>query len=317
MVNYLTTLSAFKSFANIPVANTDNDQILESVIAACSDAIESHTRRKLRIRSYGVGAIQAEYGGGNGSNRYHTKQYPIFSVTTLTIDNTMVFGSTSDISSSDYLLKKEIGTIRLLPASGLTFSEGKDNIKLIYKAGYGVFSIITGENDTIDFTDGVGTVVATLDAGVYTGATLATEIDTQMTAASLPSDTDAFVITFNERTGIFTITSDGSVLSLLWNNGANLSSSAGFTLGFSSTANDTSVLTYTSDIGVIGIEQDLEQACLILCKRLYKTHDVFGASRFDVETERVEGERAGTTKFNVDPFPPIVTKILTKFVRLV
>ncbi|KKM70849.1 hypothetical protein LCGC14_1436590 [marine sediment metagenome] len=313
MVNYLTTLSAFKGYFNIPAANTGNDILIELIIASCSDAIESHTKRKLRIRTYGSNSIQAEYGSGNGSNRYHTKEYPIFSVTTLKEDTTLAFASTTEITSGDYLLKKEIGTIRLLPASGLIFTESKDNIKLIYKAGYGTFVIITGENDVIDFTDDGGTAAATLDAGVYTGATLATEIDTQMTAAGA----DAFVIAFNERTGIFSINGDGAVLSLLWNDGSNISSSVARTIGFSSTANNTGALTYTSDTGVIGIPQDLEQACLMLCKRLYKMHDVFGESRFDIEQEKIDGERGGTTKFNVDAFPPIVDKILDKYLRLI
>lgn len=107
---------------------------------------------------------------------------------------------------------------------------------------------ISATNKYIDFTDSTGTVVAIIDEGVYqTPIDLANEIATKLTAASAPSAADTITCTFGNTTGLFTIESDGTVLSLLWNTGVNNANSIATTIGFDNAADDTGALTYTSD----------------------------------------------------------------------
>lgn len=106
---------------------------------------------------------------------------------------------------------------------------------------------ITSSSRFIDFTDSTGTVAAELTVGFYDNPIdLANEIASKMTAASVGSGNDTITCTWSNSTGKFTIVSDGSVLSLLWQSGANTANSAKTKLGFANT-DDTSALTYTSD----------------------------------------------------------------------
>lgn len=107
---------------------------------------------------------------------------------------------------------------------------------------------ITATNKYIDFTDSSGTVTAELTEDVYqTPIHLADEIASKMTAASAASAGDTIAATFGNTTGLFTIESDGSVLSLLWLSGTNNANSVATTIGFDNAADDTGALTYTSD----------------------------------------------------------------------
>jgi hypothetical protein len=101
--------------------------------------------------------------------------------------------------------------------------------------------VITASNNKIDFTDSSSTVVATLTNKAYkTPIELADEIASKMTGASA----DVISCSFSSSTGKFTISSDGTVLSLLWNTGTNTAASTGPVIGFPTSANSTTALTY-------------------------------------------------------------------------
>lgn len=107
---------------------------------------------------------------------------------------------------------------------------------------------ITATNKYIDFTDSSGTVAAELEEKVYqTPIHLADEITAKMTGASEASAGDIVVGSWSNSDGKFTISSDGTVLSLLWNTGTNTANSAGTTLGYDTAADDTGSLTYEAD----------------------------------------------------------------------
>lgn len=102
---------------------------------------------------------------------------------------------------------------------------------------------ITSTSKYIDFTDSGSTVSCQLAEKTYSNPMdLAAEIASKMSAASV----DTISCSWSNSTGKFTITSDGSTLSLLWATGANTANSAKTKLGFSN-ADDTGALTYTSD----------------------------------------------------------------------
>lgn len=102
---------------------------------------------------------------------------------------------------------------------------------------------IAAASKYIDFTDSSSTVSCQLTEKTYSSPMdLAVEIASKMSAASV----DTISCSYSNSTGKFTISSDGSILSLLWLTGANTANSAKTKLGFDNT-NDTGALTYTSD----------------------------------------------------------------------
>lgn len=102
-------------------------------------------------------------------------------------------------------------------------------------------------NKNIEFSDSLGDVVATLEEKVYqTPIDLADEISAKMTAASALSAGDVITCTFGSSDGKFTISTDGTILSLLWFTGG-IGNQVGDTIGFLTGADDTGALTYTSD----------------------------------------------------------------------
>lgn len=104
---------------------------------------------------------------------------------------------------------------------------------------------ITASTDTLDFDDG-SVKVATVAAGLYKDPLeLAEALETAMNAVS-----SGITVVYNSSgasAGKFTITKASGSLSLLWNTGANTAQTIGTKLGFSVAADDTGVLTYTSD----------------------------------------------------------------------
>ena len=102
---------------------------------------------------------------------------------------------------------------------------------------------ITSTSKYLDFTDSSGTVAAILTEKVYkTPIELAAEVASKMTAAS---GADVISCSFNSADGKFTISSDGTVLSLLTTSGTNVANTAYAKIGFSG-ADKTLALTYTS-----------------------------------------------------------------------
>lgn len=112
-------------------------------------------------------------------------------------------------------------------------------------AGYFDPIRIQAADTKLDFTETGPTVrAATIAAGVYkTPHALAAAIQAAMNAVA----TDNYTVTYSDSTGKFTIATDGSLLSLLWNTGTNTANTIGDKIGFSVAADDTGALTYTSD----------------------------------------------------------------------
>ena len=107
---------------------------------------------------------------------------------------------------------------------------------------------ISSTNKYIDITDDLGTYAVTLTEKTYkTPLDLAREIADKATIASAASGADTISCSYSNTAGTFTISSDGTVLSLLWSSGANAANSVGETIGFTVSSDDTGALTYTSD----------------------------------------------------------------------
>jgi len=100
------------------------------------------------------------------------------------------------------------------------------------------FKIVTGENDDIDLV-GVdfGNHYITLDAGNYTGTSLATEIESEIDAEIGANEIN---VTYDSDTGKFTFTEVGGTeaYTINWLTGPSTGNSAGRFLGFDISAND-------------------------------------------------------------------------------
>lgn len=103
---------------------------------------------------------------------------------------------------------------------------------------------ITSSTKYLDFLDNATTRVATLTEKTYRDPhDLADAIQTSMNSLG---SANTFTCTYSNTTGKFTITSNGSTLTLKWNTGANTANSIATKIGFTTAADSSAALTYTS-----------------------------------------------------------------------
>jgi len=107
---------------------------------------------------------------------------------------------------------------------------------------------ITATDVTLDFTDDDGTFAATVAAQLYRDPhELAAALQDAMNATA---STETATVQYIDTTGKFKITSTSTLLSLLWNTGANTANTIGDKIGFLVAADDTGnagSVGYTSD----------------------------------------------------------------------
>jgi uncharacterized phiE125 gp8 family phage protein len=119
--NALTTLAAQKEYLNTNNEGTSDDGLIEFLINAASSAIENHCKRKLKEQTF----TDEEY-DGNGLKTMHLQQYPVKSITSVTVDDTA-------LATDDYKVKKRNGALIRV---GSIWPEGDINILVTYTAGY-------------------------------------------------------------------------------------------------------------------------------------------------------------------------------------
>jgi len=121
-----------------------------------------------------------------------------------------------------------------------------DTLLQFYRSRYGTGSgnglfVIDSSNKYIDFDEGGAEMTAVLTEGTYNGNSLAAEVQTQLNAQS-----GGFTASYSETDARFTI-SDSGAFTLRWNTGTNSANSAGSTLGFDVSADDSGSSSYESD----------------------------------------------------------------------
>jgi hypothetical protein len=101
---------------------------------------------------------------------------------------------------------------------------------------------------SLDFTDDDGTFVATIPQAFYRDPhDLAQAIQDALNATA---STKTYVVVYLDVSGKYKITSNSTVLSLLWNTGANFATTIGDKIGYSTASDDTGnagAVGYTSD----------------------------------------------------------------------
>lgn len=128
--NALTDLATAKAYLKIPVSETGMDNMIEMFINAASDEIEHYCDRKLKAQNL------VEYHHGRGNNSFLPYQFPINSITELSIDNDSKFIDPNTIvDPGDYVVTDHGNSILYI---NQVFPNGYHNIKLTYNAGYAV-----------------------------------------------------------------------------------------------------------------------------------------------------------------------------------
>lgn len=134
----LTTLAAVNSYLKITADGGDRDAFIEDLIDRVTAQCEQYTGRKLKARDYHYDSADSDYDpdnailDGNGEQYLFTPQWPINSVSILTIGDTTITERES-WDETGYVIYKDQGRIYL---AGYTFTEGIKNIFLAYNAGY-------------------------------------------------------------------------------------------------------------------------------------------------------------------------------------
>jgi hypothetical protein len=116
------------------------------------------------------------------------------------------------------------------------------------------YVISTGVNDSIDFNIGAGALHATVAAGTYAAgqtqadaATLCKAIYDAIVAAEAVG---VYTVSYTRVTGLFTITRSAGTFQILWNTGVNKATGIASLIGFSTAADSTGALTYSSSSAV-------------------------------------------------------------------
>lgn len=120
----LTTLAKVKEYLGIPDATTDDDALLTRLVTAASDYIETLLNRSFASAQY----VQTE--NGNGRDTIVAADYPVRSVTSLTIDGRAIPEATSP-TAAGYQFDEDGFYLR-----GYTFTRGVRNVVITYAAGY-------------------------------------------------------------------------------------------------------------------------------------------------------------------------------------
>jgi len=130
----LTTRDEVKTYLGL--TGTDDDDLIDALIAATSEAIETYCGREFASQTH------TEYHDGRGAERLILDHRPVVSVTSLHDDPARNFADDSLINPDDYVVYEDAGIIEMcgvrsfFAPPGAFFSDALRNVKVVYVAGY-------------------------------------------------------------------------------------------------------------------------------------------------------------------------------------
>lgn len=124
----LTTLANAKEFLKVPVSETADDAILNRIISAADAFVKNYCRRVIEAAD-----LTEYHSTKKGQVVLMLDEYPVNSVTSLHDDTERVYGTDTLIATTDYIVDKAEGIIRL---DGIYFYAGLQNVQVVYNAGY-------------------------------------------------------------------------------------------------------------------------------------------------------------------------------------
>ncbi|MCK9569952.1 fasciclin domain-containing protein [Candidatus Pacearchaeota archaeon] len=128
---FLPALADIKEYLGITSGDVASDGVLCSIATVVTYWMERYTGRKLKSRSL------TEIYNGNGRDVLYTKNYPITSSASeiaVYVDDDGVFGADTKINATSLRIDGDNGVIHLIDD---VFSEGVQNVKVVYTGGYG------------------------------------------------------------------------------------------------------------------------------------------------------------------------------------
>lgn len=138
MTDFLVTLTAAKEY--LKVSNTNSDNVITRMISGITKAIERYCKRVFKKTSY------SEFFSGKGGDvdEQHTilfvRNPPISSITALFDDIDRVYGTSTQIATTDFVSFEEEGIVEV---EGIQFRKGLKNIKLNYEGGFATSDFAT------------------------------------------------------------------------------------------------------------------------------------------------------------------------------
>ncbi len=118
----LTNVAAVRLWLN--VKGNEHDDIIAQLITACSTFVKSWLNRDILSATY------TEKRSGTGHELMSTKNYPIQSITSVTIDQVAVAAAANSTVSGFTFDEHQIFL------NGRVFNKGRNNVQLVYVAGY-------------------------------------------------------------------------------------------------------------------------------------------------------------------------------------
>jgi hypothetical protein len=119
----LTTLAALKDW--LGVASDTTDALLQRLLSQVSVAIQNNINRQFATQAY------SESRSGVGGRRMQAANYPLLTVSSVTVDGLAIPLSTDGVNACGYASDE-----RGITLIGYCFSRGTRNVQLAYTAGF-------------------------------------------------------------------------------------------------------------------------------------------------------------------------------------
>lgn len=125
----LTTLANVRQYLNSTgvTANATDDALLTRLVSAASAFVQRWLDRDFLLASY------VETRSGTGTTLLIPRQFPVVSVTQLSIDGVSIPARGSSVIASGYFFDDDY-----IYLNGYEFSRGRANVVITYQAGYSV-----------------------------------------------------------------------------------------------------------------------------------------------------------------------------------
>jgi hypothetical protein len=259
MIYNLVTLNNLRQWLNL--SSSVDLSFLHSLQLSVSDAIKNYCQREFVVKNV------IEHYSGSGRRILILENSPIYINAandnfTLSINAERLFTSEDIVDASDYAVESRRGIIK----TDFTIPWGNNNIQVDYYSGISRFTILAGQNDTIDISDSGGTDAIILTAGNYSAEDFQSEVESKLNASVTLNGTYTVLFTF--EAGLWKISADES-FSLLFGNGINVVKSFAPLMGFLKGNNFIGETEYISD-GNFGLPNDITLAAQKLVHHWFK-----------------------------------------------
>jgi len=160
----LWSLATIKGYLGIAADETAKDQVLSLIGDGVSELLERELQRLFVTRTL------VEVHNGHGGHLLYLRQYPVVSLTSITVLRSPGDVAPEVMDPTDYMLNAQVG---LVHAFNDRFTRGVGNVTVTYSAGHGVQDAATLPSDAVQIgLDLVKLVFDERDTGVIAASTV-------------------------------------------------------------------------------------------------------------------------------------------------